>query len=118
MTWNNISAIDDIATIKARSVKRPCLIFKHSTSCEISSIAKYRLESDWNFEADQLEPYYLDLIANRPISNYIAEAFEVYHESPQILLIVNGECIHDASHLDITVQELHDVLPSVANVKK
>lgn len=118
MTWNNITTINDIETIKARSAELPCLIFKHSTRCEISSIAKYRLESDWNFEADQLEPYYLDLIANRPVSNYIAETFDVYHESPQILLIVDGECTHDASHLDITVPELHEVLPSVATIKK
>jgi bacillithiol system protein YtxJ len=37
----------------------------------------------------------------------------VYHESPQILLITNGECVLDASHLDISVEEIREVLPKV-----
>jgi bacillithiol system protein YtxJ len=34
----------------------------------------------------------------------------VHHESPQVLLIVNGECIFDTSHLDISVSELQEAL--------
>ena len=50
-----------------------------------------------------LLPY---LITYRPVSQYIADKFSVWHESPQVLLISKGECIYDASHLDITVAEL------------
>ena len=85
------------------------LIFKHSTRCSISTMAKYRLEDDWNFEGKKLEPYYLDLINYRDLSKEVAEKFDVHHESPQVLLIKNGECTYDASHLDITVSELHEI---------
>ncbi len=73
-------------------------------------MAKYRLEDDWAFKADEVEPYLLDLLAHRDISNHLAEVFKVYHESPQVLLIMGGECNYDASHLDITVAELQEAL--------
>ena len=88
----------------------PCLIFKHSTRCEISAIAKYRLESDWQFEEEALEPYFLDLLLFRSVSAHIATAFSVHHESPQALLIYKGECVFDVSHLDISVAEIQEAL--------
>lgn len=91
----------------------PCLIFKHSTRCEISAIAKYRLEDDWAFSPDELEAYFLDLLAHRTVSQQVAEVFQVYHESPQVLIIVNGECVFDASHLDITIGEIQEGLAFV-----
>ena len=73
-------------------------------------MAKYRLESDWDFSAGEVDPYYLDLVAYRDVSGEVAERFAVHHESPQILLIKDGECVLDASHLDITVEEIKEVL--------
>jgi bacillithiol system protein YtxJ len=46
------------------------------------------------------------LIAYRPLSNAIAEIFGVHHESPQVLLIQDGECVYDASHYDISFDDL------------
>lgn len=73
-------------------------------------MAKYRLEKDWIIDEDTLEVYYLDLIKYREVSNYIAASFSVQHESPQALLIYKGECVFDASHLDINVQDLKAAL--------
>ncbi len=114
LNWNPITSATDVESIKERSLTVPCLILKHSTTCNISAIAKYRLDTDWDFEPDMLEPYYLDLLRFRPVSAHIADTFEVYHESPQVLLIVGGECVYDASHLDIRVEELKEALASVA----
>ena len=110
MNWINITSLDDIEQIKERSFDVPCLIFKHSTTCSISHMAKSRLEMTWDFDADTLESYYLDLKTFRDVSNYISETFHVHHESPQALLIRNGQCIYDCSHLDITVSELGEGL--------
>ncbi len=111
MDWNPLTNSQELRQIVDRSHQVPCLIFKHSTRCSISFMAMHRLETQWDFDASQIEPYYLDLISYRNISNEIAEYFQVYHESPQMLLIINGECIHDASHLDISVEEIREVLP-------
>ncbi len=105
--WIPLSTEGQLADIVQQSNDVPCLIFKHSTSCSISLMAKSRLERSWDFAQDEIKPYYLDLLAFRSVSNAIAEKFNVYHESPQALLIRNGECTYDASHLDISVQELH-----------
>jgi bacillithiol system protein YtxJ len=110
MNWNKISTPSDIDAITERSHQIPCLILKHSTSCSISFMALRRLESNWDFSDSQIEPYFLDLLSYRHLSNEIAHRFQVHHESPQILLIINGECIHDASHLDISVNEIREVL--------
>jgi bacillithiol system protein YtxJ len=109
ITWKNLDNLKQLDTIVERSKTVPCLLFKHSTTCEISAIAKKRLEQKWDFSTAEIEPYYLDLKVFRAISNEIAEKFGVYHESPQVLLIRDGECVYDASHLDISVAELHSI---------
>lgn len=106
MNWITIDSLHDVEAIIERSRKVPCLILKHSTTCPISSLAKNRLERQWDLEAGSIETYYLDLLRHRDISNLIAATFGVDHESPQILLIKDGRCIHDASHLDIRMDEL------------
>lgn len=113
INWIPLRKNHQLEEIIERSNQVPCLIFKHSTRCNISSMAKYRLEEDWEFKVDDIEPYYLDLIRYRDISNAIAENFSVVHESPQVLLIKDGECVYDASHLDITVKELEDEFAAV-----
>jgi len=106
MNWIPLNSESDLQTIIDKSSERPQVIFKHSTRCSISSMAKNRLErSD---VPEGLDFYYLDLIAHRPLSNKIAEVFSVYHESPQVLLIRNGECVYDESHSGISMQELEE----------
>lgn len=110
MNWNNLDNANQLETIIEQSKTVPVMIFKHSTRCSISSMAKYRLESDWEFSEEQIVPYYLDLIEYRTLSAQVAEDFQVHHESPQVILIKDGECTYDASHLDITVNELAEEL--------
>ena len=112
MNWNKIITIEDLENVKNESNTIPILIFKHSTRCSISSTALDRFERAWakNLENKNVKPYYLDLIANRDISNTISKQFSVQHESPQLLLIKNGESIYDESHYDIS---LDDVLEKI-----
>jgi bacillithiol system protein YtxJ len=55
---------------------------------------------------EQIQFHYLDLLQYRDISNKIAEQFGVYHQSPQILLIKNGECIFEETHSAISMDEI------------
>ena len=77
-------------------------IFKHSTRCSISSMAKNRLERSWNPSNKNIPFYYLDLLAFRQISNEVANRFNLMHESPQLLLIQKGELKAHASHSAIS----------------
>lgn len=108
MNWTTISSSKDVNQIIEASHSTPQVILKHSTTCPISSMAKMRLENKWDLEG--VEAHYLDLLAHRDVSANIAEILSVHHESPQILLVINGECVYDASHFDITVDELKESL--------
>lgn len=110
LNWKNLTSKSEIDKIVDRSREVPCAIFKHSTRCSISTMAKMRLESGWNLDDSDVEMYFLDLIAHRDISSYIAEKLEVHHESPQIVLLKGGNVTYDASHLDITIAELKEGL--------
>lgn len=104
MNWKDLNNATQLAHIKEHSHTTPIIIFKHSTRCSISNMAKGRLER--NFSPSEIEFYYLDLLQHRNISAMIAEQFNVHHESPQVLLIKNGECVYDESHNGIDMQEI------------
>jgi bacillithiol system protein YtxJ len=104
MNWIPLTELDQLGYITKQSFETPQVIFKHSTRCSISSMALNRLERDT--APTNTNFYYLDLIKYRSISNAIAEQFDVYHESPQILVIKNGECTYDESHQGISMNEI------------
>lgn len=106
MNWIELKNEDQIVEIIDKSQSKPQVIFKHSTRCSVSSMAKSRLER--SPVPNNTDFYYLDLIAHRIISNKIAEEFNVFHESPQILVIKNGECLYDESHSAITMDEIEE----------
>jgi bacillithiol system protein YtxJ len=100
----HLSSKTEISAIKNKL--KYSLIFKHSTRCPISSMALNRIERSKELKEQEVDFYLLDLIQHRDISAEIAETFGVSHESPQILLIKNGECILDASHMGIDPEEI------------
>ncbi len=106
MNWIALTDEDQLERIKEESKQHPVVIFKHSTRCSISAMAKNRLER--TEPAAGVAFYYLDLIVFRSISNRIAEMFGVMHESPQVLMIRNGECVYDESHNGISMDEIVD----------
>src|ERR1700756_2193887 len=103
MNWNKLENISQLAFIDEESLNKKVLIFKHSTRCSISSAALNRLERNWKEDnSHKIKPYYLDLLNHRDISNEIAARYKVIHQSPQVLIIYNGNCIYHASQFDIT----------------
>ncbi len=107
MSWNTLNNLAQIEQIKIESQEKPVLIFKHSTRCSISSMAWDRIKRNWKPEdSEKISPYYLDLIAYRPVSNAIAELFAVDHQSPQVLLIKNGIVVYDNSHMGISYADI------------
>ena len=103
MKWIQLENPEQLKEIK--SSEQYSLIFKHSTRCSISMMARKRFELEWDALPENLNLYFLDLLRFREISNSIAEIFDVYHQSPQLLLIKNGECIYETSHGEISAEE-------------
>jgi bacillithiol system protein YtxJ len=104
MNWIQLSAETQLEQIIADSAGKPQLIFKHSTRCSISSMAKNRLER--NAQPSGINFYFLDLLAHRSLSHHVADIFKVPHESPQVLLIKDGQCIYNESHSGISMDDI------------
>ena len=104
MQWINLTDLAQLNTIK--NDENYSVIFKHSTRCSVSMMAKRRFEMDWDLLPKEINLYFLDLISYRSISAEIAELFQVHHESPQLLVIKNGECVYETSHGEISAEEL------------
>lgn len=104
MNWIPIIDKSQLEDIRKISSQQAQLIFKHSTRCSISSMAKSRLER--SEQPPNIQFYFLDLIKYRSISNQIEDIFDVNHESPQVLLIKDGVCIYDESHSGISMEEI------------
>jgi len=104
MIWEQLTEEVQLEQIRELSYRQPVVIFKHSTRCSISTMAKNRLEREE--VPENIVFYYLDLIRYRTVSNKVAEMFQVHHESPQVLLIKNGECVYEESHNGIDLSEI------------
>jgi bacillithiol system protein YtxJ len=105
INWIELTDLGQLNEIMDLSHAQPVVIFKHSTRCSISRMALKQFENEFELEGS-VTPYFLDLLNHRDISNEIATRFEVYHQSPQLLLIKEGKAVYDASHSDIDAVEL------------
>lgn len=114
INWNILQASEHLEDAAKKSYTTPVLFYKHSTRCAISSVVLSRLERSWNEnEIPQVEAYFLDLIAFRDISNAIAHNFQVTHESPQVLVVVEGRCVFHTSHLGINFKAIKEAINHV-----
>jgi hypothetical protein len=104
MNWKILTSEEQIEDLKKISSEKPQLVFKHSTRCSISVMIKTRLEKE--IFPESIDFFYLDLLKYRNLSNKLAEDFNVHHESPQVLLIKNGDCIYEESHNGIRMEEI------------
>ena len=103
--WRQLTDLGQLNEIIDLSNEKAVLIFKHSTRCSISRFALKQFENEFDLKG-KITPYFLDLLNHRDVSNEIANRFDVFHQSPQILLIKNGKAIFSTSHDDIDAKFL------------
>jgi len=95
VNWLELCSIEQYSSLLEQG--NDFAVFKHSTRCSISSMAKSRLERTWNADPS-LPLYLLDVIARRSVSSEIASTSGIKHESPQLLVWREGKVIYHASH--------------------
>lgn len=110
MNWIPFNNLAQISEISENSVNKPVLIFKHSTRCSASRMALRQFEKEFDLDATQIDNYFLDLLNYREVSNKIGEHFAVQHQSPQLILIQNGQATYHVSHSDIDASDLKQFL--------
>lgn len=84
---------------------RPSWVLKHSITCPISSAGHAQFERYRAAHPD--EPAGIVIVQHaRDVSNHIAKATGVRHESPQVLLVRSGAVLWHASHGQITAEAM------------
>lgn len=98
-----------IDKLTEESKARPVVIFKHSLTCPISSAA-----------FDQMEVFegpvsLVEVQKARQLSNDIETRLGVPHESPQVLVLRNGQVVWNASHFKITTEAVTKAVSEARN---
>lgn len=104
--WKLLTDVSQLDEVTEISKTKPVAIFKHSTRCGISNMVIKQFEREYEIAENSLDLYYLDLLNHRDISDEIAARFQVFHQSPQLLVIKNGRCIKHSSHHEILGMEI------------
>ncbi|TXC90242.1 bacillithiol system redox-active protein YtxJ [Metabacillus litoralis] len=81
------------------------LFLKNSLTCPISQAA-YEEYQQFANNHDEFPTYHLHVQDSRPLSNHIAENFNIKHESPQALLFKDKTVTWNTSHWKITSDTL------------
>jgi bacillithiol system protein YtxJ len=82
----------------ADSASAPVFIFKHSTACGVSSRAEAEFRAFLEAAPADFRYFQVDVLASREASDQVEDLALVRHESPQVLLLWDSECIWHASH--------------------
>ena len=104
LNWQHLESVEDLHN--ALSLDGKVALFKHSTRCPVSSMAKNRLETSWEQDLKGTPIYFLDLIRYRSVSNKIADDLGIDHASPQLIVVENNTVVYYASHHMIQTIEI------------
>ena len=117
MEWNALRSEDQVGKLHEESRKYPILIFKYSNRCSLSRVVLDRLERSWKpDQSNEMKAYFLDLISYRSISDMVSSYYNVPHESPQVLVVKNGNAIYDESHFGISFDRIVEALKNQKQV--
>ena len=102
--FNEIYTTDELDALVEKSNEQAVILFKHSTTCPISN-GVYNEVSKADADIN------LIVVQNsRNVSTALAEKTGIRHESPQAIVLKNGEVVYHASHYDITAAEVENHL--------
>lgn len=95
--------------LASRSKDRPVVIFKHSLTCPISAAA-YEQMAEFDGEIALIE-----VQRARELSTEIENRFGIAHESPQVIVLRNGQVVWNASHFKITADAVVEAVRDAGN---
>ena len=105
LPWIQLASLDQLKTITENSKDKPQVIYKHSSTCGISRMVLNMFTESYDMDLD-IDLYFLTIQSHRDVSNAIQDKFGVRHESPQLLIVKNGEVVFHTSHGAISDTDL------------
>ena len=86
-----------IIPMSEKNLPAECLVYKHSTTCPTSAAAGQEVRA---MKTD-LPIYWVNVREQRDLSNWVADTYQVRHESPQLILIRDGKMQKVWSHYEV-----------------
>ena len=107
--------LEELDRLLSESHTRPLLVFKHSYTCGVSAEALDELVDHLNADviaAGMAEPRYamVTVQTHRDVSDAVTAKLGVRHETPQALLVRNGQVLWAASHFRVTADAMKKAL--------
>ena len=112
-----LTYLSDVAGLDAavtESRERPVLLFKHSRTCGISCEALDELRAHIEAATGDAAYKVITVQSHRGVSDAVSQRFGIRHESPQAILLRNGEPVWTGSHFRITARQLDSLLKPAA----
>jgi bacillithiol system protein YtxJ len=104
----HVSTIESWRSLVERSFDSPVLVYRHSTSCPVSSFASHEIKVF--LERASCPPDLVVGLVKIPesveVSNRVADDTGVLCQSPQVILLDHGRAIWHTSHGGISVEAL------------
>ncbi|MEK7723027.1 MAG: bacillithiol system redox-active protein YtxJ [Acidobacteriota bacterium] len=100
MSFITLDSIEKLNGLFEKSKETPVVLFKHSLTCPISTDASTQMsivDGDVNLVIVQI---------SRDISNEIEKRTNIRHQSPQVIILKDEKPIYNASHYDVTAEDL------------
>ncbi len=113
----HLESLNDLDDAIAQSSEKPVFLFKHSTRCPVSVAADQEYLTFVDDHADNADVIFthLDLLQHRDVSDAITERLSVQHQSPQAILVIDGEAKWHKSHGNINQASLTAALTADAD---
>ena len=102
--FDRITETSSFDELVDRSKERPVVLFKHSLTCPISAAA-YDQMAEFAGEVALIE-----VQRAGELSTEIENRLGVAHESPQVIVLRNGQVVWNASHFKITVDAVTEAV--------
>ena len=111
--FRELTTVADLDTALAESSERPVLLFKHSHTCGISAMAFDQMEAHLADRPFSVRYGLVTVQTDRTVSDEIANRLGVRHETPQVILVRDGQVVWHASHFHVNAKEVEEALKNL-----
>jgi bacillithiol system protein YtxJ len=110
LKWGDIKESSKLHDLDEASHNKIQLIYKHSTRCATSYFALKNLQSMPKESLEFTNIYIVDVISQRAISRHISQHYKVKHESPQVILVKDGQVLWNGAHGEVRTEVIFKVI--------
>lgn len=110
LTFTPISDAATLDELFEESHTEPVLLFLHAPHCPIGLTAYYAMRQ----LAEPTAVRVIEVAHQRALSRAVEQRTGVRHESPQVIVLRDGEAVWNASHYDITAEAVSMALRAAA----